>query len=351
MAGSESGDTSSLEAIPNSVRERLRQGVVIPAMPLALTAERRLDERRQRALCRYYLAAGAGGLAVGVHTTQFAIRDPKHGLFDPLLALVAEEMDKADEAGSASTVRIAGICGPTGQALGEARSLREHGYHAGLLSLAAFRGRDERTVLEHCRAVSEVIPLVGFYLQNAVGGPDLSYRFWREFLEIGPVVAIKIAPFDRYRTLDVVRAAAESEREDVALYTGNDDNIIMDLLTPYHFPVNGRTVERRIVGGLLGHWAVWTRRAVELLDAVSGCSGQRLPSVGDAPSCRGSHRHQRRVLRRGQPLRGLHSRFARGSAAARLTGRSLVPGPGREVESGAGGGHRPGVPGLSASER
>ncbi|QEH39269.1 hypothetical protein OJF2_78840 (plasmid) [Aquisphaera giovannonii] len=253
-------------ADPPRIPESLRRGVVIPAMPLALTSSRRLDERRQRALCRYYAAAGAGGIAAGVHTTQFAIRDPTHGLFRPVLSLVAEELGRADAARGEPMVRIGGVCGPTRQAVQEAEMLRDLGYHAGLLSLAGV-GPDEEARLAHCRAVAEVIPLVGFYLQRAVGGPHLSHRFWRGFAEIEAVAAIKIAPFDRYRTVDVVRAVCESGRDDIALYTGNDDNIVLDLVTPYRFRVGGRTVERRIVGGLLGHWAAWTRRAVDLLEA------------------------------------------------------------------------------------
>jgi hypothetical protein len=245
--------------LPDAVARALRQGVVIPAMPLALTAGRKLDERRQRALCRYYAAAGAGGLAVGVHTTQFAIRAPRWGLFQPVLALAAEEL------GRWTPVRIAGVCGHTPQAVGEASLARDLGYHAGLLSLAALKDASEDALLAHCRAVAGVLPLVGFYLQPAVGGRVLPLTFWRRFCEIDNVAAIKVAPFNRYQTLDVVRAAAEAGREDVALYTGNDDNIIIDLLTPYSFVVEGRVVVRRLVGGLLGHWAVWTRKAVELL--------------------------------------------------------------------------------------
>ena len=256
--------------IDPSIRQVLDRGIVIPAHPLALDADRRLDERRQRALSRYYLAAGAGGLAVGVHTTQFEIRDPAIGLFRPVLELAAEEMRRADLARTEPVVRIAGICGRTAQAMGEARLIRELGYHAGLLSLAAMREAHDVDLMAHCRAVAEVVPLVGFYLQPAVGGRVLPYSFWRQFAEIENVVAIKMAPFDRYQTIDVVRAVAESGREDIALYTGNDDNIVVDLLTPYRFRVGGRALERRIVGGLLGHWAVWTRRAVELLAQCHG---------------------------------------------------------------------------------
>jgi hypothetical protein len=246
------------------IRRVLARGAVIPAHPLALTAERRLDERRQRALSRYYIAAGASGLAVGVHTTEFGIRDPRVGLFDPVLKLAAEEMDRADRTLPEPLIRIAGICGDTAQAVREAQLLAELGYHAGLLSLAAFKNADDQSLLRHCRTVGEIIPIVGFYLQPAAGGRILSYQFWCEFAEIENVVAIKIAPFNRYRTLDVIRAVAESGRA-IALYTGNDDNIVMDLLTPYAFQINGERRALRIVGGLLGHWAVWTWKAAELL--------------------------------------------------------------------------------------
>ena len=249
-----------------ALRTRLGAGLVIPACPLALNARRQFDERRQRALCRYYLAAGAGGLAVGVHTTQFAIRKPDVGLFKPVLELAAAEMARlpAPSTGKDFAIRIAGLCGPTAQAVAEASLARELGYHAGLLSLGALRGVSEDETIRHCRTVAEVLPLFGFYLQSAAGGRPLPHSFWRRFAEIDNLVAIKIAPFNRYQTLDVVRALAEAGREEVALYTGNDDNIVLDLLTPYRFRVGDRRVERRIVGGLLGHWAAWTRRAVEL---------------------------------------------------------------------------------------
>ena len=256
----------------------LARGVVIPAHPLALTAERRFDERRQRALSRYYISAGVGGLAVGVHTTQFAIRDPRIGLFEPVLKLAAEEMGRADKTRDEPLIRIAGICGDTAQATREAQLLSDLGYHAGLLSLAALRDADIHALVQHCRAVSEIVPIMGFYLQPAIGGRILPYRFWREFMEIENVVAIKIAPFNRYQTLDVLRAVAESGRE-IALYTGNDDNIVMDLLTPFEYQTNGRTKRLRIVGGLLGHWAVWTRKATELLSdcQVAASAAQGIP--------------------------------------------------------------------------
>ncbi|MCB1279637.1 dihydrodipicolinate synthase family protein [Prosthecobacter sp.] len=241
-----------------SFRQQLQHGIAIPAHPLALNAQRKLDERRQRALSRYYIAAGVGGLAVGVHTTQFAIRDPKVGLFRPVLELAKEEMDRAEK----PLVRIGGICGMTKQAASEAELLRSLGYHAGLLSLGAMRDASEDEMIAHCRTVAEVLPVVGFYLQPSVGGRVLRHSFWRRFAEIENVVAIKIAPFNRYQTLDVVRAVIEAGRDDIALYTGNDDSIVTDFLTPFRF--DGK--ERRIVGGLLGHWSVWTQRAVELLE-------------------------------------------------------------------------------------
>ena len=258
------------------VRQVLNAGTVIPAHPLALNTERRLDERRQRALTRYYIAAGAGGLAVGVHTTQFAIRDPRIGLFEPVLKLAAEEMDRADRTRSELLIRIGGICGETSQAVREAGLLKDLRYSAGLLSLAAAKKLDDAALIAHCRGVAAILPIIGFYLQPAVGGRVLSYRFWREFAEIENVVAIKIAPFNRYQTLDVVRAVAESGR-DIALYTGNDDNIVADLVTPYAFQIGGRLEERRIVGGLLGHWAVWTKRAVELLNECRSVARNRGP--------------------------------------------------------------------------
>jgi dihydrodipicolinate synthase/N-acetylneuraminate lyase len=243
---------------PFDFRSALLSGLAIPAHPLALTAARRFDERRQRALSRYYLAAGAGGLAVGVHTTQFAIRDPQIGLFQPVLQLAAEEMDRATR----PLVRVAGVCGDTRQAVAEAALVRELGYHAALLSLGAMREADDDRLIAHCQAVAEITPVIGFYLQPSVGGRTLAHAFWQRFAGIENVVAIKIAPFNRYQTLDVVRAVIETGRDDIALYTGNDDNIVADFLTPFRF--GGK--ERRIVGGLLGHWSVWTQRAVELLE-------------------------------------------------------------------------------------
>ncbi|MEO8879956.1 MAG: dihydrodipicolinate synthase family protein [Gemmatimonadaceae bacterium] len=249
------------------IRSHLARGHVIPAHPLALTASRTLDERHQRALTRYYVAAGAGGIAVGVHTTQFRIRDPEHGLLAPVLALAAESAAESLRADPRPFALIAGICGDTRQALAEARLAHELGYAAALVSLGALHEAPERQLLEHCRAVGEVLPLFGFYLQPAVGGRVLRYEFWRGFAQIPQVVAIKIAPFNRYQTLDVVRAVADSGRTDIALYTGNDDQIVLDLLTP--FPALGESERApRIIGGLLGQWAVWTHRAVETLEEI-----------------------------------------------------------------------------------
>ncbi|MGQ0703382.1 MAG: dihydrodipicolinate synthase family protein [Gemmatimonadales bacterium] len=251
-------------------RAVLRRGVVIPAHPLALTAARKLDERRQRALTRYYLDAGAGGVAVGVHTTEFAIRDRRHGLYRPVLALAAETIAEweARRQVTQPVVRVAGVIGPTRQAVAEARLARELGYHVALLGLGALARATDAELIRHARAVGEELPLMGFYLQPAVGGRRLSYEFWRRFGELESVVAIKIAPFDRYATWNVVRAVADSGRHRaIALYTGNDDSILVDLVTvfPALAPGVHRATRIRIVGGLLGHWAFWTRRAVELL--------------------------------------------------------------------------------------
>ncbi len=249
----------------NWIREKLLKGLVIPASPMALTSDCKLDERRQRALWRYYSEAGAGGIAVGVHTTQFAIRDPKIGLFEPILAIANEEFTHLDNQRAEMLLRIAGVCGQLPQAISEAALVRDHGFHAALLSLAALKIATDDQLIDHCKKIADIVPIIGFYLQPAVGGRPLTYQFWRKFLQIENVVAIKIAPFHRYATIDVMRAAAESKREDVALYTGNDDSIIMDLITPYRFKVNGNDETVRMAGGLLGHWAVWTKQAVAAL--------------------------------------------------------------------------------------
>lgn len=259
--------------MPFDLRSHLLAGQVIPALPLALTRSRRWSERRQRAVIRYYIDAGAGGMAVGVHSTQFAIRDPKIGLFEPVLRLAIETARAWLGPKPRPFVCIAGLCGHTQQALREAQLAGGHGYHAGLLSLGAWSHEPEATILKHCRAVARELSLIGFYLQPAVGGRDFSYRFWRQFAEIPQLVAIKIAPFNRYRTIDVVRAVCEAGRDDVALYTGNDDNIIADLVTRFSF--GKRT--RYIAGGLLGQWGVWTERAVKLLNDIR--SARRKPSL------------------------------------------------------------------------
>jgi hypothetical protein len=249
---------------PPQVLAALRQGAVIPAHPLALDRDRKLDARRQRALTRYYLDAGARGLAVGVHTTQFAIREA--GLFAPVLELA---MRAAADWAREAPIMIAGLTGRTAQAVQEAQVARGLGYHAGLLSLAALKGASEDELIAHAQAVAREIPLVGFYLQPAVGGLVLPVSFWRRFAAIESVVAIKIAPFNRYRTLDVVRGVVEADAADrITLYTGNDDHIILDLVTPFTVVANGRERTVRIKGGLLGHWSVWVKRAVELLERI-----------------------------------------------------------------------------------
>jgi dihydrodipicolinate synthase/N-acetylneuraminate lyase len=249
----------------------LRKGAVIPAHPLALNDRRQLDERRQTALTRYYCEAGAGGVAVGVHTTQFAIRHPRFGLFEPVLQQVASTVGEFERTSGKRVLRIAGVCGETGQAVREARFARETGFDLGLLSLTALSDASDPELIAHCRAVGETIPLLGFYLQPAVGGRVLSYAFWREFCHIESVVGIKVAPFNRYQTLDVIRGVADSGRgSEIVLYTGNDDNIIPDLLAD--FRLKGGSFH--FAGGLLGQWAVWTKRAVELLQDIQKCRNE-----------------------------------------------------------------------------
>jgi hypothetical protein len=244
--------------IESGVRRLIAEGTVLPAHPLALDANRELDEVHQRALTRYYIDAGAGGLAVGVHTTQFAIRET--GLYRPVLELAAE-------AAVGWTKRplalVAGLAGPTRQAVAEAETARGIGYHAGLLSLAAMKSASEDEILAHCETVAREIPLVGFYLQPAVGGVILSANFWRRFALIDNVIAIKIAPFNRYRTLDVLRGVAAAGALDrIALYTGNDDHILLDLTLPFDLRDRGITTRAYFRGGLLGHWSVWTASAI-----------------------------------------------------------------------------------------
>ena len=248
------------------IKSQINNGLVIPASPLALSSERKLDERRQRALWRYYSASGAGGIAIGVHTTQFAIRNPENGLYKPLLALGKDEMDRLDKIRQNPLVRIAGVCGNTEMAIEEAEYAKSLGYHCALLNLNAFNNKPEELKVQHCKVISEIMPIFGFYLQASTGGAKLSYNFWKNFAEIENVAAVKLAPFNRYHTVDAMRAIAESGREDIAMYTGNDDNIIIDLLTPFSFWVNGKKCERRMVGGLLGHWSAWTSKAVQMLD-------------------------------------------------------------------------------------
>lgn len=253
--------------VDDKIYSLLHKGTVIPAHPLALDANRHLDEQRQRLLTKYYMASGAGGVAVGVHTTQFEIRQPQYNLFEPVLRMAAEEVDKHNR--KDKLIKVAGITGPTENAIKEAEIASHYGYHIGLLSMGGLPFMSETELIERARAVSQHIPLFGFYLQPAAGGRLLSYDFWKEFVEIPNVYAIKIAAFNRYQTIDVVRAVCNSSRRnEIALYTGNDDNIIGDLVTPYRFNINGHKVEKRFVGGLLGHWAVWTSKAVELLKEI-----------------------------------------------------------------------------------
>jgi hypothetical protein len=248
----------------------LQAGTVIPAHPLALNADRTLNEFYQRQLTRYYIASGAGGIAIGVHSTQFAIRSPQINLYEKVLAIASAEIECNRP--SRPFLKIAGICGSTEQAINEAQLANQYGYDLGLLSLGGLKDWDEGRILSHVKKVAEIIPLIGFYLQPSVGGRVFSYDFWAEFVEIKQIEAIKVAPFNRYQTLEVVRALCHSTRkDDIALYTGNDDNIIADLLTTYSFPINGKLVSKEFVGGLLGHWAVFTSKAVALLEEIKKC--------------------------------------------------------------------------------
>ena len=257
----------------------MKRGLFIVAHPLALTRDRKLDERRQAALTRYYVSSGAGGVAVGVHTTQFKVHDPKLGMYEPLLRLTAEVLDECERRTGRFVVRIAGIAGSTEQAVREARVARDLGYHAGMVELGSLRGASEDRMLEHVKAVAREIPVFGFYMQVAIGGARLSYGFWRRlFEEVENVVGVKIAPFNRYFTIDVARALVDSGREgDVALYTGNDDHILLDLLSEFRFKRGGEYVRIRIVGGLLGHWAFWTARSVQLFETVKGIAERGEP--------------------------------------------------------------------------
>ncbi len=249
-------------------RDSLNAGVVIPACPLALNDDGSWSERYQRALLRYYVAAGAGGLAIGVHTTQFRIRDPKHGLYEPVLRSAAQVLDDAPP--DRPFTRVAGICGRTPQAVAEAQTAADLGYHCGLLNLSALPDDDDDALIAHCKSVGDAIPIFGFYLHPGAGGRVLSYQFWRRLSELPTLIAIKVAAFNRYQTWDVMRAVIESGRHDVAMYTGNDDNIIADLLTPFEY----QGVTRRFVGGLLGQWAVWTKAAVEMMDEIKAIREQ-----------------------------------------------------------------------------
>ena len=255
--------------IPERILDPFRKGVVIPAMPLALGPDHRLDELHQKALIRYYIDAGAGGIAVGVHTTQFEIREPEHRLFEPVLKFASDAIDHWCEKTQSPILKIAGICGKTDQALKEAEFALETGYYVGMVSLGALGDEPIDELISHCKRISKIIPVMGFYLQPSVGGRILPYAFWKRFAELENIIGIKIAPFNRYQTLDVVRGICDAGREDdITLYTGNDDNIVLDLLSEYHFKTSNGEKRVRIKGGLLGHWAVWTRKAVELLNKI-----------------------------------------------------------------------------------
>lgn len=325
---------SGLPQPPDWVRERLREGLAIPAHVLALDDDLQIDRVRQRALTRYYIDAGSGGLAVGVHTTQFAIREA--GLYGAVLSLAAET---AHDWSAREVVLVAGVTGRTAQARNEARVARSAGYHAALLNVAAFQGAAEEEILEHCRAVAEELPLIGFYLLREVGGILLSYRFWRRFFEIENVVGVKLAPFNRYHTYDVVRALVDARAEErVALYTGNDDHIVLDLVTPFDVPRDGSMVRVYMRGGLLGHWAVWTLRANELLQRVKqereAPSAELLALDGRVTDCNGAIYDAWNDLKGAIP--GCHYVLRRQGLMDSLrcldSGEMLSPGQAQEIE-------------------
>lgn len=247
----------------------LHEGTIIPATPLALDENRKFDEEGQRLLMQYYLHCGVGGIATAVHSTQFAIRNPEIGLYEPVLRVVAEEIARYEQKTGRTIVKVAGVCGEAEQACREAEMTRAYGYDAVLLSPGGLAHLSEEELLERTKAVAGVMPVIGFYLQTAVGGRAFTPGYWEKLCAIDNVVAIKCAPFNRYQTLDAVRAAALSPRRDeITLYTGNDDNIVSDLLADYRFTVDGVTYEKSFRGGLLGHWSVWTKGAVELFETV-----------------------------------------------------------------------------------
>jgi hypothetical protein len=261
-------------SVPSDILTRFKAGQVIPAHPLALTSDFKIDEVHQRALARYYLACGVGGIAVGVHTTQFKIHDPEIGLYKPVLETAMYVVREKHR--DIKPIMIAGICGKTDQAIKEAELAKSLGYHFGMVSPTAFKNEPEDSLVEHHRRISEIIPIMGFYLQPAGGGRFLSETYWQNLVEIPNLVGIKVSAFNRYQTLDVLRALAESGRaEEVALYTGNDDNIVLDLLTRFQFKKdNGKTQTLSFVGGLLGHWSCWTKKAVELLEKIKTIKNQ-----------------------------------------------------------------------------
>ena len=267
-----------MKSLDKNIKDLLFEGTVIPAHPLALNPDLSIDENRQRMLTRYYISCGAGGVAVAVHTTQFEIRKPEFNLLEPVLQVASNEIEKANL--KRPFIKVAGICGPTGSAIKEAELAVKYGYHLGLLSNGGLEHYTEEALLERAAAIAEVIPLFGFYLQPAVGGRKLSFDFWRSFADIPNVQAIKVAAFNRYQTLDVARAVClSSRRDEIALYTGNDDNIVADLLTPYRFTINKTTIEKRFIGGLLGHWSVWTKKSVELFQEIKTCINNNYENI------------------------------------------------------------------------
>lgn len=258
----------------------MQRGGFIPAMPLVLDENRQFDEAGQRRLIRYYLAAGVDGIAAAVHTTQFEIRLPQHNLLEKVLRTAADEMIRHEQESGRTILRIAGVCGDEAQAAAEAELAKSLGYDAVLLSPGGLSHKTEEELIHRTQTVAAIMPVVGFYLQPAVGGRLFSYEYWAGICAIENVVAIKCAAFNRYLTIDVARAIAFSGRE-IALYTGNDDSIAADLMTKFSFASPDGVKEIRCVGGLLGHWAVWTHRAVAYFHHLRSAAEKGVLSAED----------------------------------------------------------------------
>ncbi len=265
--------------------EILHAGTVIPATPLMLDSNRKFDKAMQKRLTRYYLEAGVGGIATAVHTTQFEIRKPEINLYETVISSVMDTINEYEEETGKVIVKVAGVCGDIEQATKEATLAKNLGFDAVLLSTGGLDSWSEDALVERAKVIAGIIPVILFSMQTAVGGRKFSYAYWEKAAEIEGVVAVKCASFNRYQTHDIVRAMTLSSRADkIALYTGNDDNIVIDLATEYVFEADGETKRAEIVGGLLGHWCAWTKKAVEIFHGIKSgeIKGEKLLSLAAA---------------------------------------------------------------------